>query len=380
MSDTSKVQILIRPEAAWGEDPVNKAYTELLINSESLTPGKQTVKSAAIRSDRQKDAIIKVGESASGSITANMSEAFLDAFGACLFQAAKVTGSKTATATAATQLLTFATEDDYLAVAGGNVVLISGGTTPANNGRKLVVGRSLANKTLTLAAGSLTADEAAVTVAVSYYRNGNISPIPSVAIQKGFQDAVDNGYHVLNGLRVNTASFNFNARAIATCEMAVLGKQYQIFEDSQASAVTPYAPDAPISTSADFGSVKDGGVELVDLLSEWTMQINNNMRERPAIGTVFSADHGTGDFVVTGSIKAYFSSGAMLEKCLAHNTAAISVSATAGGKLMLVSLPKVHLLTDEVPIPGENQDVMENISYEALRDPTLGYTLQIDLI
>lgn len=379
MSDTSKVQVLIRREDAWGEDPAAKAMTEILINSESLTPGKSTVKSAAIRADRQKDAILKVGESASGNVTANLSEAFLNAFGVGLFQAEKVTATKSGTLTAATKKLTLATDDDFNALKGANVILIAGAVNAANNGRKLVTAIDAATKTITLDA--VAADEAAVNASVNYFRNGALTPIPSFAIEKGFQDAAESGFHCATGLRVNTAQFNFQARQIATADMAFLGREYLVGDESVASAVTPAAADEPLSTSANFGALKDGDEELADALSEFSFSISNNMRERPQVGSVFSADHGTGDFAVTGNLTAYFGTGALLKKCLAHQTASLSAQAnTDSGKVLFVSLPKVHLLTDEVPITGENADVMENISFEALRDATKGYTLQIDIV
>lgn len=150
MSDTSKVKILVSPETAWGETPDSPEMTELLINSEGIASGKETAKSTAIRSDRQKTSILKTGESANGNLSLNLSEGALDLFGAGIMQAAKVENSigsggdafaGTVDLVAASDTIVFSPDTDYSKVKGANVVLIAGSATPANDGRKVVLSR-----------------------------------------------------------------------------------------------------------------------------------------------------------------------------------------------------------------------------------------------
>jgi len=108
-----------------------------------------------------------------------------------------------------------------------------------------------------------------------------------------------------------------------------------------------------------------------------TLEITNNQRVRPTVGSLYSEEPGTGRFEVTGTLQAYFESNDLYQKVLDHGGGAIALTVGAATtKKYTVSMPNVQFLNGSRVIGGNDQDIMVEIPYRAIYDGTAACTLQ----
>ena len=106
----------------------------------------------------------------------------------------------------------------------------------------------------------------------------------------------------------------------------------------------------------------------------------NNVRGVKGIGYLGNAAIGAGKLQITGTLNTYFNDNSFYQKFLAGTSTVISFRLTdANGKSYIITFPKVKIESDPGPqVPGENQDVTENLTWRAFRDPITDCTVQID--
>jgi len=116
-------------------------------------------------------------------------------------------------------------------------------------------------------------------------------------------------------------------------------------------------------------------------VSELSFTLNNNVRGQAAIGTLGNADLGVGTAEVTGTLNTYFENGDLYDKYLAGTESGISFKVEdSSGNAYIFTFPRVKFQTDTVNVGGLNSDVMENMTWQAIRHATYGYTIEIDRI
>lgn len=137
------------------------------------------------------------------------------------------------------------------------------------------------------------------------------------------------------------------------------------------------------NTATSVARVGRGNSNLVDplitknLVQELSISINNNLRRRLAVGRFGTASIGLGELNITGTLNTYFDDISILEDVLTDGfRTAINYALRDGtGRAVLTDLPQVAFSSGAPDVPGKNQDVTIPIGFQALRDPTLGYTI-----
>ena len=180
MSDTNRVAIRYAREAAYtapvptltaaGVQGTNTLFN-LRFAKESLEADKETITSEEIRSDRMISNVIQVGQKAAGGFEAEYTMQDLDDLTAAALMADNGTSVIATCAIANSgQTITAASGTPFAAIAATNPkhILVAGSGTAANNGFKTVI--AITATVITLAAGSITADDAspALTISVNY--------------------------------------------------------------------------------------------------------------------------------------------------------------------------------------------------------------------
>jgi hypothetical protein len=224
----------------------------------------------------------------------------------------------------------------------------------------------------------------AVTIKGSMLRNphdpAEITP-QSFSIETGFED-VDQ-FFITDGLRVGTlnydiasnailkGSYGFNGRATKRSPVTKLGAAPYTVLETTATLVA--------NATTNVGVIKLNGEALSTAVQSISLQGNNALRDQNAVGNKFPAGIGAGRMEITGNLVAYFADGTMWDKFIEHQTVSVEFNIEdVEGHHYEFTIPAANFSTDTVNPAGGNQDIMENMAYQAKRDPVTDCQIQID--
>lgn len=187
-------------------------------------------------------------------------------------------------------------------------------------------------------------------------------------------------YSRFSGCMANTMSLNIAAREEVKGQIGFMGTMETPSDAALVDATYTDPSTTPIMTaSANVANFAVTGLTNMPPVRSLTLELNNNLRARPSVGTKYSAEFGAGRFDLTGTLNAYFANNALYERVLAHGGGAISfVMGNAAGEKYRVTLPKIIFGDGERAIGGSNDDVMINLPFRAVFDPTEACTLKIE--
>lgn len=379
LADTSRAQLRHIAESTWGTTPAS-ALTDLRITGESLTYSIGTVQSDEIRSDRQVPDVVQTSFAPEGAFNFEWSYAEYDAFLEGAFQSDWVTGSHTGAGAAddfkfdsSAQTIT-GQSGDFTGVVPGVYVKVTGAASN-NNGTHEVA--SATDTVITLVAGSLgtTEDSIAATVAWAFLRNGTTAK--SFTLEKEFTDVTQ--FISFTGMRVEGFSLDVQSEQLITRSFDFQGKAAAI----AATTVGTGGPTASqtndvMNASVNVGNVQEGGTAIAGIQA-LSLAVANNLRGQTEVGQTARAGVGSGRCVVTGDLTAYFQDETLYSKYLDNTASSMHFRTTdAAGNQYLFTLPRVKYSDGDVVAGGPDQDVLVNLSYQAILDSTTGTTIQID--
>lgn len=193
-------------------------------------------------------------------------------------------------------------------------------------------------------------------------------------------------YARFNGLVVNSMSLEISAGQLVTGSFDFMGKFGGAGTAAIAGATYADAPQGRVINAAThFASLDVGGLMPAPLIRSLSLNMTNNLRQQAAVGSIDSVGIGAGRFEVSGSMEAYFRSGALLDAFLAHDDLGLSfVLGTEAGSRYRFNLPTIVLTGS----PGGNaasndDDVMTTMEFTAVLDRTttptpIGATIEIE--
>lgn len=350
-----------------------ETFAQLTSTSESEEIGDRNVKGVFRNSFRM-----------GGDLNFEMSYASHDEFYKALFQAS-AWSSETTVISASTDV-DAADSDNSLNLgagswtatpAAGDWVRVAGFDTNSADFVAKVV--SATSSKIVLSGVSLTTEASgdSVTVTVlSDITNGN------TACAYGFErEHTDksNLFAQFIGVMFNTLNLSVNSDGIVTGRFGCLGKQEV---SPRPTATFGDGSNTPVGTTVAFNAVDhvelilEGG-ETFDITS-LDMTFNNNLRERLKVGTGGPFELGSGKFNVSGTVRAYFEDNDQINKYLAFTSTSIAIAFkdTAGNR-MIIDLPEVKLTSGGSPAQGQNQDVINDISFIASYDSDIAGTARM---
>ena len=121
------------------------------------------------------------------------------------------------------------------------------------------------------------------------------------------------------------------------------------------------------------------GVVSTAFFNTLNLAINNGLRPQDAIGSLPHVGIALSRLEVTGDAELYFKNNDEYNKYL--NATSFSMSfrvEDAAGQAYIFTLPKVKYETGEVVAGGLDQDVFQNSTIRAIRDPLTDSMVQID--
>lgn len=201
-------------------------------------------------------------------------------------------------------------------------------------------------------------------------------------LERSFETGATDQYEQYGSCEVDTMSLNIAASEIITGSMGLIG-----LGATQSTTSIDADGYAPANTNRVFNSVNmvnsvlEGGTEYKSNVQSLSLDIANNKRESRAIGSEAPSCIGDGQFVVTGQITVYFKDNVLYDKFLNETVTSLVIELEDdAGNQMIITMPKVLYTNVAREIPGNNEDVLVVLDYQAIYDAGISGTIQIEMI
>jgi len=199
----------------------------------------------------------------------------------------------------------------------------------------------------------------------------------SFHIQKKQSDGASSIYELYKGMVVDTMTINVAAGEKTTVGFTFIGKNGTIGTSENGSTTDPTTTE--ILDGANAFTLNDFFVSPVPNLMSMQLTISNNLGTKPVAGSVDLIGVRAGRCVVTGTASLYFESKAIMDLFLAGTGGALSITlGKTTGEKYTIALPVVKIQDADHFSPGNDEDVMLNITFQALYDETLEGVIEID--
>lgn len=208
-------------------------------------------------------------------------------------------------------------------------------------------------------------------------KNGVLAP--TLTIEETLELGATDSFSRFPGSTVNTLSLSIGAREKITGSVAFMCKKEELATSIMTGATyTAPSVDPIANASNNVAALTVGTINPAPRIKTLTMEINNGLRERPEVGSLYSNQFGADRCNITGNLAAYFESNVLYQAVLDHGSAALSFTlGVASGKRYSFLFPKIRFGDGERAVGGNTDDVMVNIPFRALYDPTENCTLKI---
>ena len=181
------------------------------------------------------------------------------------------------------------------------------------------------------------------------------------------------------GVMANQIQFTLNGRSKFEATIGCMG-QKEALATAIVTGATYGAPSTePVLTaSTSVASLTLPGIGAAGKVRSLSWTVNNNLRTRPVVGSVYSEEFGVGRCDVTGTMEVYFENNTLYQAVLDHSGGALSfVTGLTANKKYAWSMPNLKFLDGQVPNGGNTDDVMVSIPFRALFDPGINASLQV---
>lgn len=271
-------------------------------------------------------------------------------------------------------------------LSGTNVTLVAF-TGGANSEHGVFTIVSVANDVLTVTPAPATnanAGSMPVTIRGSMLRNpsASVNIIPqSYSIESFYQD-VGHGFKQ-DGMMPSAFTLDANASAVMTASVDFMGRATSTLNSTLLGA-SPYTVLNPVTTeimnaTTDVGQLLKNGVALSTAVKQIKVDGKAQLRNQMAVSSKFPVGIGTGRFELTGTASVYFADLQMFNDFLLHNTVSLAWNFFDSQlRNYYFTIPTLKFTADPINVRGIDADVMEEISWEAFRDPITACQIQID--
>jgi len=383
MSSSNRMRVAYEIETAWGELNGAPDMNEARLTSESLNFDIENTTSEELRSDRNTTDLVQTSRSASGGIDLELSyETYDDFLLSALHTAAwstPVAVSDNDIAATATSFTTAGGDFTAENIDVGQFIKVDGFTNSAINTIYRVTSVATGEIEVSPVPAATEVLGNTITMTGSYIRNG-VAQV-SNTIEKGALDA-DGGngeYFLYTGMIVNEFSLNVEAQSIVTGSFAFLGKNGTL-SGTERDAPTAANTNDVMNAVANVGSIREGDVEVSapNYIQSLSLTLNNNLTQNYAVGSDFATEIISGSVDLTGDMSTYFGDSTLVDKYISGAETSVDFQISdAAGNIYLFDIPAIKFSTGEVVAGGKDQNVMADMSWQAIMDGTYGYTFQI---
>lgn len=375
MSDSNLAKLrYIKNTGAYGAIPSTPTMKALRIASESFRLGTDFTQSQEIRASRGVADQIMVGRRGLGDLGIEFSSEMWDDFLlSAIMGNAYTSGGAALTPTSSTfsgSTLTAGAGTPWSTVVAGDFVLITGAAagTP-NNGLHHVV--SVGGSGASIVTGTpFTTETATVTVErMDYAANG--TTLDDYVIEKEYSD-IASTFVAYTGACIDRHTANFPTRDVITGSFGWLAQDEADNAATLASALTAAPTNGVLSSARNF-KLLEGSTYIPLAVVSASYEIRNNLYERQEVNSLDLAGIGRGQFNLSGSFEAYFSTVAQFTKYKnGTRTALAFVMLGSENHGYVIQAPAVRLIDAQRVVGGPSQQVMGRFTFASFEDPTTG--------
>jgi hypothetical protein len=379
MGSSNRTRVAYVAESNWGVTPATPTLTTVRRTGGSLKSPTETVTSNEIRSDRNRATVQRVGVSANGSMEFELSYGSHDDLLAAAFASAWTTAINFSDSVQITALTgTIAATGAFTNALVGQWLKLSGFTKPGNNGYFRVAKKTSANEITVEDPDDVLEDEtkSAAITSGGCLRNGTTES--SFTIE---QSHLDLGFYLqFLGMRVGGVNLSIPASGLITGSFDFQGKEATASAATIANTLTAAGTNPVFNGTSHFAALTVGGAALADNLTEISVALTNNLRQRRALGSLAPVGviYGTAD--VTGSFRLYPTGKTLIDKYLDFEESSLALRLVGGDgkKSYILTIPKL-VFTGDLPETGAlDGDVTLDLNWTAYFDSGLGCTIQLD--
>jgi Phage tail tube protein len=290
--------------------------------------------------------------------------------------------------------------DTGVPLAAGEWLKMSGWTVAGNNVWARIKAIDTTARTITFDAQTGMAVDAAAAARVELYYGDTVEngtgavSAHQFAVERRFEDQSPVLRELFTGMALNNFSLNLQPQAIAKGAVTFFGFNSAVAEEgSHIGTVAPALyENAPVDLAAPTNDVYNTsnnvgrlgrGVDAIDALGvnfvlEASIELTNNLRRDPAVGVFGAANIGAGEVGVTGTLRTYFDNKDILEQINTNAETSVDLSVVDNsGQAMLFDMPRIKFSGGAPDVPGKNQSVTINATYQAILSPDYGYTISV---
>ena len=392
MADSNRIQLAYAPESTFNTHPSSGGdWTALRILSESLKADLSVASSNEIRAYRDIPALNQTDKSVSGSIEQSLyyddnatAKLMRYALGSGAFSGQTTLVSADATTTVQSARSFTVSSIDHAPTAG-EWIYVSGSSHSATNGYHQVA--TVGSNTFTVMS-AIGANESSVTMTI--VQLGEITngvTFTSHSIERSYTD-LSNQAEAFTGCAINGFSVDASGQDTVKFSTDWIG----VNASSDTGGVETV--DNASATTTEMTSINGvqwvregqgaGNVADMDALG-FTFNVTNNLRKKYKLGTLGADAMALGDFVVTGTLQAYFATNTLFDKFLNQTATGLSIGisdeATAQGNAYIFDFPNVKFTDGQRVAGGRNQDIIADMTWQATYGseltPSRAYTMKV---
>jgi len=379
MSDANRVQLAYVEESTFGEQETGSNLQILRYNSESLKQDMATTISEEIRSDRQISDVARIGLSASGDISFELSYGTFDDFlKAALLASDWSTEIRIERLTISVDEAdnSFNDSDNGFGDFVANQWIYTAGFNNSENNNFFKIISVTAGK-LIVEGGTLVteaADEDPREIIMGAYITNGITLI-SYNLEKDFKD-LSNVLSLLKGMTINTMSLDVPADGIITGTFGFMGSAEESLTSSGGSG---YTDETKTIVMTGANHVTNFLENLNDLaILSFSLSLNNNLRTRLQVGHLGVASIGSGSIEITGSLTIHLANATLFNKYLNQTVTSIVLGVRdVDGNGYIIELPSVKIINGTRSAGGLNTDVIGDFEFRAYMDATEEVSIRI---
>lgn len=384
VSSGSRTQLRYKPEVSFGTIVTASACYNLRRTDDSLGFKTQTQTSQEIRSDRMTTDLVLVGASAEGGINFELSYAEFDQLLSGALQGAwaqfgtggvtSMTGAGSWTANTLT-----GTAMPVSGLSKGQWLRVVTGTPGLKNDGRLV---QISRTAVAPAAALITFEtpfSALTTGAIDAFsfqgsRLVNGTAQRSFTLEREHADITQ--FVTFTGMTPSKLSLNFQSGAIVTGSIEFMGRtQLPIQATTRLNATQTASQTFDVMNAVTgVGTIMENGAALTGtFIKSLTLEIDNQLRGRDAIGVLGNAEIASGQLQVTGKMSVYFADATLYNKFINSTSTSVSFSAQdPSGNGYIFTLPKVKFSEGNLTGGNIGSDAMIDMTYTALMDTVTG--------
>ena len=379
MADSNRIQLTYAPESTFNTHPSSGGdWTALRVLSETFKADVTVASSNEIRAYRDIPALNQTDKGVSGSISQSLyyddnatSLLMQYAMGSGAFAGGEVIISNdNVEITNATRKFVTSSGSPDNAVAVGDWVYIQDASDAASNGIFQIESIVTNGFTVTTAIGANASGDAVTVTQLNSITNG--VTFTSHSIERKYTE-LSNIAEKFSGCAINGFSVDASGQDTVKFSTDWVGVSADSDSDGAETVDNAAASTGEMTSINGVQWVREGtgagSVADMDALG-FTFSVSNNLRKQYKLGTLGADGMSLGDFVVTGTLQAYFATQALFDKFLNQTATGLSIAisdeATGQGNVYVFDFPNVRFTDGQRVAGGRNQDIIADMSWQAI--------------